>query len=52
MSYHLLKGLSKIDENKSLKDQENELLLQIGREYIRWSKSKPFDIGITCKNGI
>jgi hypothetical protein len=52
MATHLLKGLSKIDENKPLDKQTHRLICNISLEYNNWKNSGPFDIGNTCRAGI
>jgi ADP-ribosylglycohydrolase len=52
MAFHLLKALSTYDLDQSLNKQMNNLLVGICHGYTDWKKSKPFDIGNTCRNGI
>lgn len=52
MSFHMLKALSGFDPHKKLSEQRLDLVINIAREYLRWTESKPFDMGITCRNGL
>jgi ADP-ribosyl-[dinitrogen reductase] hydrolase len=52
MSFHLMKALRHYDPRLPLSRQRGALLASIASEYVAWKQSKPFDIGITCYNGI
>lgn len=52
LSFHLFYGLMKYDPQKPLENQINEIIANICLEYVKWKKSKPFDIGNTCRVGI
>jgi len=52
MSLHLLSALNHYDSRKSMKQQRLELTIQIALEYVKWKKSKPFDIGNTTRGSL
>ena len=47
MAIHMLIGLNKYDPKKPLKQQIPLLLVAIGKQYVEWRASNPFDIGLT-----
>lgn len=52
MAIHMLIGLNKYDPKKPLKQQIPLLLVAIGKQYVEWRASNPFDIGLTCSAAI
>ena len=52
MSFHLLEALTSFDFQRPLKEQKISLTLQIMRQYVKWKKSRPFDMGITTQKSL
>jgi len=52
LSFHMLAAISKYEPMVLLSEQRTDLLMKIVEEYVEWKKSSPFDIGVTCRNGL
>jgi hypothetical protein len=52
LATHLLIALSSFSEDKPLAKQEIKLVCQVGKQYVRWLNTNPFDLGSTSHRSI
>lgn len=52
LATHLLTGLSTLDPELQLAEQEQQIISNIGIQYVQWMNDGPFDIGNTTRCGI
>jgi ADP-ribosylglycohydrolase len=52
LAFHLLNAMANFDFKSTFPAQRDNLIINIAYEYLCWGDSRPFDIGITCRNSL